>query len=249
MVDPAVVGHMVGAGDHALAGIVLVVMGTRYFLTLRLRRRVRELEREREIERVRSRISRDIHDGIGSGLTKITMLSRQLQAEVGPQAERIAIASTELVNELGEIVWTVDPRNDDFASFAAYVRNSLGKQFENAPVELNLVIELAPEDARHMLGPEVKRQVILTLKEAVNNALRHANAKEVSVTLSLRKDQLNLVVSDDGKGFDPSKVREGANGLINFRKRAELLNGTVAIDTAATGTRITLHAPLPSTKM
>ena len=146
-------------------------------------------------------------------------------------------------------MWTVDPRNDDFASFAAYVRNSLGKQFENAPVELNLVIELAPEDARHMLGPEVKRQVILTLKEAVNNALRHANAKEISVTLSLRRDQLNLVVSDDGKGFDPSKVREGANGLINFRKRAELLNGTVAIDTDATGTRITLHAPLPSTKM
>lgn len=249
MVDPPLWGTWWARAIMLLAGIVLVVMGTRYFLTLRLRRRVRELEREREIERVRSRISRDIHDGIGSGLTKITMLSRQLQAEVGPQAERIAIASTELVNELGEIVWTVDPRNDDFASFAAYVRNSLGKQFENAPVELNLVIELAPEDARRMLGPEVKRQVILTLKEAVNNALRHANAKEVSVTLSLRKDQLNLVVSDDGKGFDPSKVREGANGLINFRKRAELLNGTVAIDTAATGTRITLHAPLPSTKM
>lgn len=230
----------------AIAGVVLA---TRQVLAIRYRRRLREVEREREVERVRMRIARDIHDGIGSGLTKITLMTRQLHGEAGTQGERIAVASTELVKELGEIVWTVDPRNDSFGSFVAFVRNSLGRQFEHLPVALVADLSFPPDDAEFLIGPEIKRNVLLTLKEAVNNALKHSGASRVDVAMHLTRKKLLLRVKDNGKGFDPTNVRDGANGLVNFTKRAEAIGGKAEVRTSAEGTTVMMEAPLPSTNM
>lgn len=229
--------------------VLTVMLLTRGFLQRRYRARVRELERERELEKVRMRIARDIHDGIGSGLTKITMLSRQMDTAAAPQAARIAEASTELVSELGEIVWTVDPRNDSFASFIAYVRNMLGRQFEDLSVDLKADLRCAEHDRERTIGPEHKRNILLVLKEAVSNALRHSGASRIEVKLDLHAGGAELLVRDDGHGFDPRRIREGANGLANFSKRAEALDGTVSVDTGGSGTTITLRVPLPSTNM
>jgi signal transduction histidine kinase len=235
-------------GFIILAALVVVLV-TRQVLATRYRQRLQKLEREREVERVRMRIARDIHDGIGSGLTKITILSRQLDASAGEQAERIAAASTDLVNELGEIVWTVDPRNDSYSSFVAFVRNTLGKQFDDSTIELTSTLHHAAGDAECTIGPEVKRNVLLVLKEAVNNTLKHSGATQVNVILYLDRDRLHLVVTDNGQGFDPEKVREGANGLLNFRRRAEAIGGHFDLRTGPSGTTITLDVPIPSTNM
>lgn len=228
---------------------VLIVLATRAVLDARHRRALRELESEREVQRVRMRISRDIHDGIGSGLTKITMMSRQLNNGDTGQAERIAKASTELVNELGEIVWTVDPRNDSYSSFVAYVRNMLGRWSDELKVELRAELHMDPSDAERMIGPEVKRNVLLVLKEAVNNALKHSGADRITVELDLRHDRVHLAVSDNGRGFDPENVRREGNGLVNFRKRAELLQGQCTWRTGAAGTTVELDAPIIPTNM
>lgn len=233
----------------AILAVLLVVLVTRKVLNRRYRAHVEELERERALEKVRMRIARDIHDGIGSGLTKITMLSRQMDAAAAPQAARIAEASAELVSELGEIVWTVDPRNDSFASFIAYVRSVLGRQFEDLPVELIADLRCAEADRERAIGPEHKRNILLVLKEAVSNALRHSGAARIEVRLDLHADGAELVVRDNGHGFDPQRIREGANGLANFSKRAEALGGTVRVDTGPKGTTVTLRVPLPSTNM
>jgi len=229
-------------------GVALVVAATRQVLAVRYRRRLRELEREREVERVRMRIARDIHDGIGSGLTKITMMTRQLTRDP-QQADRIARASTELVNELGEIVWTVDPRNDSFGSFIAYVRSTLGRQFEHLEVELRTDLHCDPLDRDRIIGPELKRNLLLTMKEAVNNALKHGQAGRIEVHLTLSTTQVELRVVDNGIGFDPANVREGANGLANFRKRAEAVHGRLEIRSGSGGTTIALSAPISPTNM
>jgi signal transduction histidine kinase/streptogramin lyase len=236
-------------GVAVLLAVLLVVLLTRTFLQRRYRARLRELERERELEKVRMRIARDIHDGIGSGLTRITMLSRQLAPTAGSQAERIAEASAELVNELGEIVWTVDPRNDSFASFMAYVRSVLGRQFEHLQVNLQAELLCADEDRDSTIGPELKRNLQLVLKEAVNNALKHSGASRIEVRLALRAGVVELKVSDDGHGFDPQRIREGANGLANFSKRAEALGGSIQVDTGGKGTTVTFKVPIPPTNM
>jgi signal transduction histidine kinase len=229
--------------------MVLVVLVTRTILQRRYRARLRELERERELEKVRMRIARDIHDGIGSGLTKITMLSRQMDATAAPQAARIAEASTELVNELGEIVWTVDPRNDSFASFLAYVRSLLGRQFEDLQVDLHTDLRCADNDRDRTIGPELKRNILLVLKEAVSNALRHSAASQIEVQLHLDTGRAELLVRDNGHGFDPLRIREGASGLANFSKRAEALGGSASVATGPDGTSVTFSVPIPPTNM
>ncbi|HRD52619.1 MAG TPA: ATP-binding protein [Flavobacteriales bacterium] len=229
--------------------VLLVVVLTRWVLQRRFRIRLRELERERELEKVRMRIARDIHDGIGSGLTKITMLSRQMDASAAPQAARIAEASTELVNELGEIVWTVDPRNDSFASFLAYVRSVLGRQFEDLQVDLQSDLHCADTDRERTIGPELKRNILLVLKEAVSNALKHSGASQVAVRLRLESGRAELSVRDNGHGFDPQRIREGANGLANFSKRAEALGGNASVATGPDGTTVKFSVPIPPTKM
>jgi signal transduction histidine kinase len=232
-----------------MLAVSCIILLTRYIITMRLRQRLRAVEREREVERVRLRIARDVHDGIGSGLTKITMMSRQLEGAAGAQAAHIAKAAGDLVKELGEIVWTVDPRNDSYASFVAYVRNMLGRWSEEIAVPLSADLRFDPAHGDRIIGPEVKRNVLLVLKEAVNNALKHSGASHIQVKLDLAREHVHLEVSDNGNGFDPANIREGGNGLVNFRKRAELIQGTCELHSGPTGTRVILDVPLIPTNM
>jgi signal transduction histidine kinase len=232
-----------------LFGVALVVLATRHIMALRYRRTLREMERQRELERVRMRIARDVHDGIGSGLTKITMMLRNVPGADPEHAQRIAKASSELVHELGEIVWTVDPRNDDVASFVAFVRHTLGRQTEDLPIHLASTLSFDPALARHMLPPDIKRNVLLVLREAVNNALKHSHGDRIDVALDITANALLLRVSDNGQGFDPAQTREGGNGLFNFKKRAEEIGGSVQVASSRTGTTITLTVPMPSTNV
>lgn len=234
-----------------LATLFLVSLATRYVIRLHYRRRIAELEREREVQRTRMRIARDIHDGIGGGLTRIALLSRRMDAGNREEtAARIAETSTELVRELGEIVWTVNPENDTRSAFMAYVRSSLGRQFDKMDVDLRLDLEMPAGEEEMTLPPEVKRNTVLILREAVNNALKHASAGVVEVRLHLAGDLLELVVKDDGAGFDPEARAHAGNGLPNLRKRAAAAGGTLTLDSGpGHGTVVRFTCPLPPTFM
>lgn len=231
--------------------VAFVSFLSRYILSLRYKQRIAALEREREVGAVRRRIARDLHDDIGSGLTKITMLSRQLGAS--PKGDgsnehltgRIASASTDLIKQLSEIVWTVDPGNDRASRFVAFLRNMLGKQFEDLPVEMRMDLSIRPGDEELLIGPDVKRNVVLILKEAVNNALKHSGADRLHVTLVVGGGSLDLEVSDNGSGFDAVSKAGTGNGLQNLRKRAESIGGELTFISLGTdGARVRLTVPL-----
>jgi signal transduction histidine kinase len=235
-----------------LASVLIVFLLSRYILRLQYLRRIAALEKEREVSDIRSRIARDIHDDLGSGLTRITMLSREMQGpdsadeDKGKLAAHIANASSELIGQLGEIVWAVDPQNDHAEGFIAYVRNMLGKQFEELSISLRTDLTVETGQERRDLPPDVKRNVLLMLKELTNNALKHAQAKTISVHLHIGATALSLTVSDDGHGFDLSRTRPGGNGLGNLRKRAETIGATLTMDSSPSGTTSTLAVPLPA---
>ncbi len=223
----------------------------RYIFGLQYEKRIAALEHEREVGAVRTRIARDIHDDIGSGLTKITMLSRELgsvKENDGSQEHlsgRIATASTDLIKQLSEIVWTVDPGNDRASRFVAFVRNMLGKQFEDLPVEVKIDLSVRAGDEELLIGPDVKRNVVLILKESVNNALKHSGARTVHVIMHMRAESLTLEVMDDGHGFDPVAKADTGNGLQNLRRRAESIGGELSfIRLEEGGTRVSLMVPL-----
>jgi signal transduction histidine kinase len=125
----------------------------------------------------------------------------------------------------------------------------LAKQFEHLDIQLILDLHCAAAHRDRIIGPELKRNVLLTMKEAVNNALKHSGANIIEVSLDLQHDRLALRVKDNGRGFDPTTVREGANGLMNFLKRAEAVHGEVQVNSGASGTEVFFTAPAPSTNM
>ena len=143
----------------------------------------------------------------------------------------------------------MDPRNDDVASFIAYVRNTLGRQFDDLDVKLEARLNHAPEMAGRMIAPDLKRNVLLVMREALNNALKHSGADRIIVDLNIRPEELALRVQDNGKGFEVGRTREGGNGLQNFQRRAEEVHGTCSTTSGATGTVVEFTAPISSTKM
>ncbi|MEO8085351.1 MAG: two-component regulator propeller domain-containing protein [Bacteroidota bacterium] len=240
--------------------VLILVSGTlfiifRYIAALRYRQKIAAFERQREIEKVRSRIARDIHDDIGSGITKITLMARNAVKSTNGKkenkgiADKINYAAKELIHQLGEIIWTVNPENDSIQNYFAFVRHYLNGQLEDTPINLKIDIpnlnELQNPDMN--LNPDIRRNSMLVLKEAINNALKYAGAKNISVNYYLRNDKLTLEISDDGVGFDNSiqpvarESRTGGNGLKNMSKRAEEMGAALEIISGVgKGTKIIL---------
>lgn len=215
----------------------------------RMQRRLRAVEQQFALERERTRIARDIHDDLGASLTQIGLLSALGQEQSHrPEAARerfAAIAATagELAQAMDAIVWAVNPRHDTLESLARYLVRFSGDFFARAPARLRLDV---PEELPDVpLTSEARHSVFLAAKEALNNTLAHANAKEVHLRLNVEKDRFTLAIEDDGAGFDPATVQDGGNGLDNMRQRLSECGGTCEIVSApGTGTTVRFTLPL-----
>ncbi len=218
----------VGLGGLAAAGLLL--------------RRMKRA-RQREMEALRQRISRDLHDEIGSHLGSIRLMSElALRDNSGDEAlQEIHRLAGEAAESMRGIIWLV--REGDaprLASLAEAMRQSAAALLKG--VEWEVQVQDGDESATASL--EFHRQVFLLFREAVHNIARHAGAAAVQVRIGWQANRFHLEVEDDGCGFDAKAVTAG-NGLANLRHRAETLGGTVQIRSAAgQGTRITLEAAL-----
>jgi len=235
----------------AVAVIAGLFFTIRFFISLRYREQIAKLEQEREIENMRSRISRDIHDEIGSGLTKIKLMSRNLlkvkeEAMMKETTAKISSASDERIQNLGEIVWTINPANDSLENMVAFIRSYVSRLFdENPDVKLHLDLPEPSQISETSINPEIKRNLVLILKEALTNIFRHAEATEVYVTLQPGKPGLRLSIRDNGIGFTPKQQNGSGNGINNMKKRASVINAAFTIDSEIKkGTTINLVIPL-----
>ena len=190
-------------------------------------------EKAREAEELRTRIARDIHDEMGSELTKITLLGkkarRQLSGAPGEAAaavDRIRELSRKLGGTLSDIVWAVDPQRDTVQGLVDHARAVTRMLMEDAP--MNAAIHFEHSGADHAIDPAVRRDIFLVLKEALNNTVKHAGATEVEVTLKSDASNYRVTVKDNGLGFDPGQMIMG-NGLANIRARAARLGAHLAI--------------------
>jgi ligand-binding sensor domain-containing protein/two-component sensor histidine kinase len=235
------------------ASVAAIIFVVRFFLALRFRQKIVLLERQHEIETIRSRISRDIHDEIGSGLTKIKLMSRNLYKNAGENhgtgdiSQKISSASDELIQNLSEIVWTINPANDSFGNVIAFIRNYLLKFFEENP-EIKLHLDL-PEPSQiqmnRVINPEVKRNLVLILKESVTNIFKHAQATEVFITLHVDASKIELHIRDNGIGTYADRKNEFGNGIKNMSKRAAGIGGQLTVHSPdKEGTTVHLSIPV-----
>jgi len=206
------------------------------------------LARLLEIERVRTRIASDLHDDIGSNLTRIAILSevahRQLSAEgrhLNGPLSAIAQISRESVASMSDIVWAINPRRDTLFDLVRRMRKCTSEIFAHGQVEFELRAPEAESDLK--LGADVRRDLFLIFKEAVNNAARHSECAHVEIELRIERSWLVLRVSDDGRGFDPAQPSEG-QGLVSMKRRAVGLGGKLEITSGqGAGAEIMLRVP------
>ncbi|MGA0560797.1 triple tyrosine motif-containing protein, partial [Larkinella sp. VNQ87] len=221
---------------------VLVVAGMLYAL---YRYRVNQLLR---VQRIRNRISADLHDEIGSSLSGIGILGmiakQNLPAEhpSGSMVERIVTETRHISTSLDDIVWSINPRNDELTSLVARMNRYAAELFEASNIAYDILV---PDTLQQLRLPMEKRQdFYLIFKEAVNNLVKHARATRAQLKISLDHDHLQLDVSDNGIGFDATAETD-RNGLHNLRMRAQNLHGTLTVRTApGQGTLLRLRFPV-----
>lgn len=219
----------------------------------RMRLRLEELQRRNAVERERSRIAQDIHDDVGTTLTRIMMLAQSVPSDPARQADarstlqRIYDSAVAVTTSLDEIVWAANPRHDSLDSLASYMLGEFGRTLL---LEAGLRCRLdVPVDLPHWpLGAEVRHNLFLAFKEALNNAIRHAHATEVRIAIQLHSDTFELSVSDDGDGFAPGQAGSAAsNGLANMRQRMVRIGGRCEVTSApGKGTRVAFVISRPA---
>lgn len=235
--------------------VVTVVIGgsswlVRFAAVRRLRRRLRHLEERHTVEQERMRIARDIHDELGSNLTRITLLTELgrnhrnqpevLQADLG----RISATAREAVRSMDSIVWAINPRNDTLDHFINYIAQFAGEFLREAGLRCRF--DLPTTVADRELSADIRHHLLLVVKEALNNVVRHAQATEVWLGLTLAGNDLSLTICDDGCGLPVGPPGEGRHdGLRNMRRRMEDLGGTCTVESGpGTGTTLRLRLRL-----
>lgn len=234
----------------AMALLVWVGATVRVVERRKYQRRLLVAEQERTLERERARIAQDLHDDLGSSLTRLTLLSGLVKSDkanpeqVEAHANKLSQAADQTVRALEEIVWAVRPGSDTLQSLMDYIAHFANEQFESGSVRCRLDL---PSDLPALpLPPDMRHNIFLIVKEALTNALKHSHAKEVQVQAKVIGRRLEIQVVDDGQGFDPASLADGRrNGMGNMRKRTAAMNATLDVQSApGKGTTVSLAVNL-----
>jgi signal transduction histidine kinase len=231
-----------------IALLVSVGGSIRYVEMKRLKKRIEELEHERALERERARISQDMHDEVGSSLSEIAILSelaKNTPAESAVRVQEISDLASEVIDNVSEIVWAMNPRNDTLDNLVAHIRRHAVKYLSLAQIQCTFE---GPENVPpHHLAAELRRNLFLVVKEALHNTVKHASAREVTVTVKLVNNSLEIHIADNGRGFNVDELTESGNGLGNMNKRMTDVGGALTLTSRpAHGTRVTLEVPIAS---
>ncbi len=218
------------------------------------------LGRVLEIERVRSRIASDLHDEIGSGLTRIAILAdsasqaahTMAQASDTPvdveksahrsieMAKKIGSNARDLIDSMGDVVWSIDPKYDSLEDFLFYFRIYANELTEAKGISIEINSD-AIEKVR--IGPQIKRTLQLISKEALSNSVKYSGCRKIKYRLSVANKRITVSLEDDGCGFDLRSVERG-HGLNNMEKLAREMRGELSMDSSPeNGTRLTCSFP------
>lgn len=243
-----------------LLELIFFLMGLNYKNRRQLIAQAQERERlkaenlmneyEREIavykgqQEERERISADMHDELGSGMTAIRLMSeiaRNKMKENTPiEIEKISRSADEVLNKMNAIIWSMNSGNDSVDNLVSYIRSYALEYFENTPIACRIY---TPETiSERELSGDKRRNLFLCVKETLNNALKHSKASEIRIYF-MTDEILTIKIVDNGVGIDLQKIRKFGNGLKNIAKRMESIGGSYQIENN-NGTVTTLRLPL-----
>jgi signal transduction histidine kinase len=197
-------------------------------LTAEIKNRERA-EHQRALEGERARIAQDLHDDLGATLTEIRFLSAVescdalVPSATRTQMRKVSEKSHQLVSSLDEIVWAVNPANDSLANLVNYLCHVADEFFRPTSVRCRQdVDESLPFMA---LNSEVRHNLYLSVREALNNVAKHSHATEAWLRIHWRQPTLDIIIEDDGIGFARGDREPSGNGLKNMSRRMEMIGG------------------------
>jgi len=190
----------------------------------------------------RNRISADMHDDLGAGMTTIRLYSELAKNKIKdhdiPEIGKISDSANDLLNKMNAIIWSMSSSNDSLGNMIAYIRSYALEYFEDTGIKCKIDI---PERLPEMeVTGEIRRNIFLVVKEALHNVVKHANATEVNISLVKEPSGLSLTIHDNGIGIDHLNLRMFGNGLKNMRKRMDDIGVEFMIEKHE-GTRIRLY--------
>ena len=234
-------------GLVVLSGVLSIGGGTRFVVRSRFRRRIERLEaaqalereqmqRELVLERERGRIAKDIHDEVGPGMMRIALLAEAVQEGNIHSSEHISLTAQEVIDAMNGIIWMTNPKNDTLDNLAAYIQEKATEWFERIGEERGMTLNVVLPDVVPSLSLEgnVRRNLYLCVKEALNNTLKHSAASRVELALAVQgKEGFEWSVRDNGQGFEQNSVSRFSNGLANMRSRMEEIGGTCQVESVS----------------
>jgi len=232
-----------------LAGFILIGIATvisRFYYNRKLEKQKTLLEKQQAVEKERTRIATDMHDDLGAGLSKIKFLSetigikKQQQQPIEEDIGKIREYSHDMIDKMGEIVWALNQKNDSLSDLLSYTRAYASEYLSQNGIHCSF-----HEPEQYLLisvSGEFRRNIYLTVKEALHNVVKHAQASQVCITISTDRD-LQINIHDNGTGFNENDIRPFSNGLGNMKKRMEGLGGSCQIFQDS-GTIVLITVPL-----
>lgn len=203
----------------------------RLYYTARLRRQRREYEKLLAVQTERQRISSEIHDDIGAGLSGVRLLTELTRRKTDNPAlqqevDKIYSLVTDLTGKMREVIWSLNIENDTLESLLRYLQRQAIQLFEHSTITLSVTLpEVVPELT---LTGEKRRHIYLAAKEALHNSLKHSGATNVQLTVAMQDGILKIAIADNGKGLNITAGNSG-NGMHSMQQRMQHVGGKLLL--------------------
>ncbi len=226
--------------------VSLFVVASRFYYRRKLERQMALLEKQQAIEKERTRIATDMHDDLGAGLSRIKFLSetigikKQQHEPIEEDVNKIREYSHEMIDKMGEIVWALNEKNDSLSDLLSYTRAYTMEYLSQNGIKCKT--EMPESFSSVFVSGEFRRNIFLTIKEALHNVVKHSQATEVSLIILVHHN-LSIKLKDNGAGFDKNNIRPFSNGLTNMESRIQEIGGKIEIINKS-GTLVSLTIPL-----
>jgi two-component system sensor histidine kinase UhpB len=225
--------------------ILIIILAVVLFNRFQLKKK---LEQQKALQQVRNNIAKDLHDEIGSTLTSINILSKvsrkSLEKDLAKSSvyiDKITEQSQNIQQAMSDIVWAIRPDNDLMENMLVRMREYVSHTLELK--NINTRFEVSGGILQLPLAMQQRRDLFLIFKEAINNAAKYSGAEQVTIQLGRQDDQIQLVIKDNGVGFDTGRTTS-SSGLKNMHERAAALGGNLTIRSIpGKGTQISLLFP------
>ena len=215
---------------------------------LKMENERKELEKQVAVmqahQEERERISADIHDELGSGMTTIRLMSEiaknKMKENVPVEIEKISNSANEVLNKMNAIVWSMNSSNDTLDSLISYIRAYTYEFFDGTSIECK--VKMPDTIPFHEISGDKRRNVFLCVKETLNNVLKHSKASRLNIDIEANH-KLKIKIADNGVGIEQEKIRRFGNGLKNIERRMKGIGGSYSISNH-NGTETRLELPL-----